>query len=134
MKILCLNLIKIKINHQNGCRLSIQLSKFIELSNIISKMNLIVQWITIWKIYFVKKWTLKFDLSHFSVLVLNQSPISAVFIIVRFPFAPKSELSGYSLYKCLNWIRFLKLPTFQMSFLKNRSLWRCDMYVPVFTL
>ena len=39
--------------------------------------------------YSVKKWTLQFDLLHITVLVLNQSPISVVFAIVRFPFAQK---------------------------------------------
>ena len=33
---------------------------------------------------------MKFDLPHFTVLVLNQSSIRVVFAKVRFPFAPKS--------------------------------------------
>ena len=48
---------------------------------------------------FVKKWALQFHLPHFTVLVLNQSPISAIFAIVWFPFAPKSVPSGDLLYK-----------------------------------
>ena len=41
-----------------------------------------------------KKGTLKIQKSQIAVLVLNQSPISAVFATVQFPFAPKSVLSG----------------------------------------
>ena len=47
---------------------------------------------------FAKKWTLQFYFPHFTVLVLNQSPISVVFTIVLFPIVPKSILSGDPLY------------------------------------
>ena len=51
----------------------------------------------------VKKWTLKIQKSKIVILVLNQSPISAVFSIVRFTGDPKTALTGdllYTLYCC----------------------------------
>ena len=45
-----------------------------------------------------KKWTLKIQKSKIVILVLNQSPISAVFSIVRFPGDPKTALTGDPLY------------------------------------
>ena len=45
-----------------------------------------------------KKWTLRIQKSKIVILVLNQSPISAVFTIVRFPGDPKTALTGDSLY------------------------------------
>ena len=45
-----------------------------------------------------KKWTLKIQKSKIVVLVLNQSPISAVFAIVRFAGDQKTALTGDSLY------------------------------------
>ena len=46
-----------------------------------------------------KKWTLRIQKSKIVIFVLNQSPISAVFTIVRFPGGPKTALTGDSLYK-----------------------------------
>ena len=45
-----------------------------------------------------KKWTLWIQKSKIVILVLNQSPISAVSPIVRFAGDPKTALSGDSLY------------------------------------
>ena len=45
-----------------------------------------------------KKETLKFQKSQITILVLNQSPISAVFPIVRFAGDPKTALTGNPLY------------------------------------
>ena len=45
-----------------------------------------------------KKWTLKIQKSKIVILVLKQSPISAVFQIVRFPGDQKIALTGESLY------------------------------------
>ena len=44
-----------------------------------------------------KKWTLKIQKSKIVGLVLNQSPISAVFPIVRFARDQKTALTGESL-------------------------------------
>ena len=44
-----------------------------------------------------KKWTLKIQMSKIIILVLKQSPISAVFQIVRFPGDKKTALTGESL-------------------------------------
>ena len=41
-----------------------------------------------------KKRTLKIQKSQIAILVLNQSPISAVFLIVRFAGDPKTSLTG----------------------------------------
>ena len=48
-----------------------------------------------------KKGTLKIQKSQIAILVLNQSPISAVFPIVRFAEDPKTALTGDFLYICL---------------------------------
>ena len=45
-----------------------------------------------------KKWTLKIQKPKIVILVLTQSPISAVFPIVRFPGDQKTALTGESLY------------------------------------
>ena len=45
----------------------------------------------------LKKGTLKIQKSKTAILVLNQSPISAVFQIVRFPGDQKTALTGESL-------------------------------------
>ena len=45
-----------------------------------------------------KMWTLKIQKSKIVILVLNQSPISAVFPIVQFPGDQKTALTGESLY------------------------------------
>ena len=46
----------------------------------------------------LKKGTLKIQKSKIAILVLNQSSISAVFQIVRFPGDQKTALTGDSLY------------------------------------
>ena len=66
----------------------VQLSKFIELSNIISKASNCAINKNLCKKDFVKKWTLQFYLTHFMVLVLNQSLISAVFHNSAVPISP----------------------------------------------
>ena len=45
-----------------------------------------------------KKGTLRIQKSQIAILVLNQSPISAVFPIVRFAGDPKTALTGDLLY------------------------------------
>ena len=45
----------------------------------------------------LKKGTLKIQKSKIAILVLSQSPISAVFQIVRFPGDQKTALTGESL-------------------------------------
>jgi hypothetical protein len=55
-----------------------------------------------------KKGTLKIQKSQIAVLVLNQSPISAVFTIVRFAGDPKTALTGDLLYMVLENIYKLK--------------------------
>ena len=45
-----------------------------------------------------KKGTLKIQKSYIVILVLNQSPISTIFAIVRFPGSTKLVLSGDPLY------------------------------------
>ena len=45
-----------------------------------------------------KKWILKIQKFKIVILVLNQSPISAVFPIVRFTGDQKTALMGESLY------------------------------------
>ena len=42
-----------------------------------------------------EKWTLKIQKSKIVILVINQSPISAVFLIVRFPGDPLDPLYNY---------------------------------------
>ena len=44
------------------------------------------------------KGTLRIQKSSIEILVLNQSPNSTVFVIVRFPGGAKTVLSGESLY------------------------------------
>ena len=46
-----------------------------------------------------KKWTLRIQKSKIVILVLNQSPISAVFSTVRFPWDPKTALTEDPLYQ-----------------------------------
>ena len=46
-----------------------------------------------------KKWTLKIQKSKIVILVLNQSPISSVFPIVRFAGNPKTALTADPLCK-----------------------------------
>jgi len=48
--------------------------------------------------FFHKKGTLKTEVSNFTVVVLNQSPISAVPLIVRCPREKKNALMGDLLY------------------------------------
>ena len=50
------------------------------------------------KNYYQKKGTLKTEVSNFTVLVLNQSSISAVPLIVRCPRDQKTALMGDPLY------------------------------------
>ena len=58
-----------------------------------------------------KKRTLKIQKSKLAILVINQSSISAVFQIVRFPGDQKTALTGESLYNLTNNLIFLPLRT-----------------------
>ena len=49
-----------------------------------------------------KKWTLKIQKSKIVILVLNQSPISAVFQKVQLPWGRKTALNGESQYRSLS--------------------------------
>ena len=60
-----------------------------------------------------KKGTLKIQKSKIAILVLNHSPISAVFQIVRFPGDQKTALTGESLYSSVSIIHNIQ---FRSSF------------------
>ena len=86
-----LNLIK-KSSKRSQIKI-VKLSIFIKVPNMTSKGSNHAKINNFVRNILLKKWTLQFYMPHFTVLVLNQTVISSVFAIVRFPFAPKSVLS-----------------------------------------